>query len=308
MAMTGKTVLVTGANQGIGKETAKALAAMGAHVVLVCRNAEKGREATREISQAGGSAELLVADLATQAEVRRVAAEFRAKHATLDVLVNNAGVLVTERRITRDGIEETLAINHLASFLLTHELLEPLHAAAAAGREHGTSARIVNVASRAHVRAKPNLNDLQFSRGYSMTRVYGHSKLLNVLFTYELARRLAGANITANCLHPGVIASGFARTYGGLTAALARLVSPLLLTPEQGAKTSIFLASSPEVEGVTGRYFSDCRAVRSSSASYDVGAQAELWARSTRLVGLTADGGHGESSLWATIGKPSSTS
>ena len=305
--MKGKTVLVTGANQGIGRETAKSLAAKGAHVVLVCRNAARGEEATREITSAGGSAELLVADLGAQAEVRRVAAEFRAKHAALDVLVNNAGVLVTERRITRDGVEETLAVNHLAYFLLTHELLEPLHAAAAAGRPRGVSARVVNVASRAHLRAKPNLADLQFSRGYSMSKVYSHSKLLNVLFTYELARRLEGANITANCLHPGVIASGFARTDGGLTAALARLVSPLLLTPAEGAKTSIYLASSPEVEGVTGQYFSSCRAVRSSSASYDVGAQAELWARSARLVGLTGEGGRGESSLWAAIGKESAT-
>ncbi len=201
--MKGKTVLVTGANQGIGKETAKALAAKGAHMVLVCRNAEKGRDATREITDAGGSAELLVADLGAQAEVRRVAAEFRAKHAKLDVLVNNAGVLVTERRITRDGVEETLAVNHLAYFLLTHELLEPLHAAAAAGRSSGVSARIVNVASRAHVRAKPNLGDLQFSRGYSMSKVYGHSKLLNVLFTYEARAAARGREHHRQLSAPG---------------------------------------------------------------------------------------------------------
>ncbi len=293
MSMAGKVVLVTGANQGIGKETAKALAARGAHVVLVCRNAEKGRAATAEITGAGGAAELLVADLSSQAEVRRVAAEFRARHPVLDVLVNNAGVLVTERRTTRDGLEETLALNHLAYFLLTRELMAPLEAARAA--------RVVNVASRAHLRARPNLADLQFSRGYSMTRAYAHSKLLNVLFTYELARRLEGSPITANCLHPGVIASGFARTDGGLPALLARLARPFLLTPAEGARTSIYLASSPEVEGVSGRYFDKCKAVRSSSASYDVGAQRELWELSSRLVGGPAGV---ESSLWANIGKP----
>lgn len=290
MTMRDKTVLVTGANQGIGRETARALAKLGARVLLVCRNAEKGRIATEEIVRAGGLAELFVADLSHQSDVRRVAREVKEKHPVLDVLVNNAGVLVTERRVTKDGIEETLALNHLGYFLLTHELLEPLLAA--------KSARIVNVASRAHARAKLRFEDLQFSRGYSMMGAYAHSKLLNVLFTYELARRLEGTNVTANCLHPGVVASGFAQTYGGAVAMLAKLARPFLLSTEEGAKTQIYLASSPEVEGVSGRYFDKCRAIRSSSASYDVSAQKKLWEMSEVLVFIQ------DKSLYRIHGKP----
>jgi NAD(P)-dependent dehydrogenase (short-subunit alcohol dehydrogenase family) len=289
MAMNDKTVVVTGANQGIGRVTAKELARMGARVALVCRNAEKGQAVVREIEAAGGKAELVVADLSIQDEVRKAGRELREKLETIDVLVNNAGVLVTERRVTKDGIEETLALNHLAYFLLTHELLEPLTKA--------KSARIVNVSSRAHLRAKPNLDDIQFSRGYSMITAYSHSKLLNVLFTYELARRLEGTNVTANCLHPGVIASGFAQTYGGFVATLAKLARPFLMTTEEGAKTQIYLASSPEVAGVTGRYFDRCKAVRSSSASYDVDTQTRLWEISEKLVFVR------DKSLWGTYAK-----
>ena len=158
-------------------------------------------------------------------------------------------------------------------------------------------ARIVNVSSRAHLRAKPNLDDIQFSRGYSMITAYSHSKLLNVLFTYELARRLEGSNVTANCLHPGVIASGFAQTYGGFVATLAKLARPFLMTTEEGAKTQIYLASSPEVEGVTGRYFDRCKAIRSSSASYDVETQRRLWDLSEKLVFVR------DKSLWGTYAK-----
>ncbi len=289
MTMKGKIVVVTGANQGIGKVTAAELARQGARVLLVCRNAAKGKEAMNEILASGGEAELVIADLSSQAQVRAAAAEIKSRHERLDVLVNNAGVLVPERRSTVDGVEETLALNHLAYFLLTHELMDLLRAAG--------KARIVNVSSAIHRRARPNFDDIQFSRGSAMFKVYGHSKLLNILFTYELARRLEGTGITANCLHPGAIGSGFGQTYGGLIAWFVRLGRPFLLTPEQGARTSIYLASSPEVEGVTGKYYDKCKAVRSNDISYDRDAQKRLWEISEKLVGIRED------SLWARIAK-----
>jgi NAD(P)-dependent dehydrogenase (short-subunit alcohol dehydrogenase family) len=277
--MQGKTVLVTGANQGIGKATAIALARKGAHVVIVARNADKGRAALAEVQSAAGEvgAELIVADLSSQQQVRRAADEYKAKHDRLDVLVNNAGVFVPERHVTADGLEETFALNHLGYFLLTQELLPVLKAS-------GPS-RIVNVASEAHRGARMQWEDLQYERRpYKGMRAYGQSKLDNILFTYELARRLEGTKVTANCLHPGVIASGFGQTYGGAFSVLLKLGRPFLLTTEEGARTSIYLASSPEVEGVTGKYFSKCRPVRSNAVSYDEPSQRKLWAISEELV------------------------
>lgn len=277
--MQGKTVLVTGGNQGIGKATAIALARKGARVVIVARSADKGRAALGEVQAAAPrrDAELLVADLASQHEVRRLAAEFRARHRRLDVLVNNAGVFVPERHTTVDGLEETFAVNHLAPFLLTTELLDLLEAAA--------PARVVTVSSDVHRGAHLQWDDLQFSsRKYGGFRAYGQSKLANVLFTYELARRLAGAGVTANTLHPGVIASGFGQTYPGAMAFLVKMMRPFFSTAEEGAATSVYLATSPEVEGVTGQYFTKSKAVRSSAVSYDEAAQGKLWALSLELV------------------------
>ena len=277
--MQGKTVLVTGANQGIGKATAIALAQQGARVVIVARNPDKGTAALADIHAASGrdDAELIVADLSSQAEVRRAAAEFRARHDRLHVLVNNAGVYVPERHTTVDGLEETFALNHLGYFLLTRELLPVLRASA--------PARIVNVSSEAHRHAHMRWDDLLFERHhYRGFKAYGQSKLANVLFTYELARRLEGTGVTANCLHPGVIASGFGQTYGGAMSLLVKIGRPFLLTPEQGARTSIYLASSPEVEGVTGKYFSKSRPVRSNGLSYCQPAQEKLWALSEEMV------------------------
>ncbi|HEY3820438.1 MAG TPA: SDR family oxidoreductase [Polyangiaceae bacterium] len=276
--MQGKTVLVTGANQGIGKATAIALAAKGAHVVMVARNAEKGRAALAEVEAAGtAGAELIVADLSSQDQVRRAAAELKAKHRRLDVLVNNAGVFVPERHTTVDGLEETFALNHLGYFLLTRELLDVLQAT--------PGARIVNVSSDAHRSAKMHWDDLQFERTpYRGFKVYGQSKLANVLFTYELARRLEGTGVTANCLHPGVIASGFGQTYGSAVSVLIKLARPFLLNTEEGARTSVYLASSPEVAGVTGKYFSKCKPVKSNRVSYDVQSQQKLWSLSEQLV------------------------
>jgi NAD(P)-dependent dehydrogenase (short-subunit alcohol dehydrogenase family) len=280
--MQGKTVLVTGANQGIGKATAIALAKEGAHVVIVARNADKGRAALAEIEAAGtGGAELIVADLGSQAQVRRAASEYRAKHDRLDVLVNNAGVFVPERHVTVDGLEETFAVNHLAPFLLTHELLPVLQAT--------PKARIVNVSSDVHKGAKMQWDDVQFERhGYRGMRAYAQSKLANVLFTYELARRLEGTGLTTNCLHPGVIASGFAQTYGGAMSVLVKIARPFFGTTEEGARTSVYLASSPEVEGVTSKYFSKCKALRSNAVSYDEPSQKKLWAISEELVRVKA--------------------
>jgi NAD(P)-dependent dehydrogenase (short-subunit alcohol dehydrogenase family) len=277
--MQGKTVLVTGANQGIGKATALALAQQGARVVLLSRSDEKGRKAVADIQAATGSkdVELLVADLSSLEEVRRAAAEFKQRHDRLHVLVNNAGVLVPSRRVTVDGFEETFAINHLAYFLLTRELLDVLNAAA--------PARVVNVSSAAHQAGRMQWDDLQFAQQpYLQWRAYGQSKLANVLFTYELARRLDPAKVTANVLHPGVIASGFGQTYGGATAFFVRLAHPFFASPEAGARTSVYLASSPEVAGVTGKYFAKCKAVKSSADSYDEAAQKKLWALSEEMT------------------------
>ncbi|HEY1695302.1 MAG TPA: SDR family oxidoreductase [Polyangiaceae bacterium] len=280
--MQAKTVVVTGANQGIGKAAAVALAAKGARVVLVARNREKGERARAEVEAAGaGGAELVVADLSSQAEVRRAAAEIKRKHDRLDVLVNNAGVFVPERHATADGLEETFALNHLGYFLLTRELLELL-------RESGAS-RIVNVSSEAHRGARMHWDDLQFERSkYGGFKAYGQSKLANVLFTYELARRLEGTKVTANCLHPGVIGSGFGQTYGGAMSVLVKIARPFMLTPEEGARTTVYLASSPDVEGVSGKYFSKCKPVRSNALSYDEPSQHKLWALSEELVKVTA--------------------
>ncbi len=276
--MQGKTVLVTGANQGIGKATAIALAAKGAHVVLVARNADKGRAALAEVKAAGsGGAELIVADLSSQEQVRRAAAELKSNHSRLDVLVNNAGVFVPERHTTVDGLEESFALNHLGYFLLTRELLDVLQAS--------PEARIVNVSSEAHRSARMRWDDLQFERTpYRGFKAYGQSKLANVLFTYELARRLEGTAVTVNCLHPGVIASGFGQTYGSAVSVLVKLARPFLLSTEDGARTSVYLASSPEVAGVTGKYFSKCKPVKSNAASYDVPSQQKLWSLSEQLV------------------------
>jgi NAD(P)-dependent dehydrogenase (short-subunit alcohol dehydrogenase family) len=273
--MQGKTVLVTGANQGIGKATAIGLARLGAKVVLLCRNESKGNAALEEVrgEAKGDGPELLLGDFARLADVRRAAADFRRSHDRLDVLVNNAGLIVPTWRATADGIEETFAVNHLAPFVLTNELLELLEATAHA---HG-EARIVNVSSRAHKGGTMNWEDLELKEGYRSFRAYSQSKLANILFTYELSRRLEGTHVTANCLHPGVIASGFGQTYKGTFSMLVRLAKPFLASTDEGAKTSIYLASSPEVRGVGGRYFVKCKPTRSSQVSYDPASWTRLW-------------------------------
>lgn len=283
-----RTVVVTGASSGIGRATAAALAARGDRVLMVARDRARGAAAEREVQAGaaaagrGGSAEVLYADLSQQAEVRRLADEVRARAPRLDVLVNNAGAYFDSRRVTEDGIEATLALNHVAYFLLTTLLLDPLRAAGAATGD----ARVVVVASDAHerVRALP-LDDLQLVRNWSPIRAYGLSKLANVMFAYALARRLAGTGVVSNSLHPGVIASGFASGEGGVFGVLFKLGRPFMLSPEKGARTSVFLASDPTIAGATGGYYKKARARRSSGPSYDVAAQEALWTATEQMVG-----------------------
>ncbi len=276
--LDGKVALVTGATSGIGRVTARELAARGAMTLLVARSRDKGEDTLKEIRRATGNDRLglFVADLASQAEVRRVAGEIRGRTERLHVLVNNAGAIYTERSLSPDGIELTFALNHLGYFLLTRELLPLLRASA--------PARIVNVASTAHLRGRMDWDDLNGERGYSTWKAYGQSKLANILFTRELARRLAGSGITANALHPGVIATGFGRNNRGLFRLMMQVGAPFLSNPEKGARTSVYLASSPEVEGVTGKYFSDCREVEPSRAARDDADAGRLWDLSERLT------------------------
>lgn len=276
--MIGKICLVTGATSGIGQVTALELARMGATVVIVARSRERS-EATKAkiVAQTGNpSVEIILADLAELAAVRRAAEEFRARYDRLDVLVNNAGLYLDKRTLSADGLELTFAVNHLAPFLLTHELLEPLRAVKAA--------RIVTVSSGAHMGGRGRFDDLRAEKGYMGFAAYAESKLANILFTYELARRIDGSGMTANCLHPGAVQTGFASGTGGIFGGIFGLARPFMLTPEQGAETSIYLASSPEVEGVNGKYFAKRRPQTTSMVSYDRALQAKLWALSEQVA------------------------
>lgn len=288
--MAGRTVLVTGGTGGIGLATARRLAGLGARVGIVGRDASRAESAATSIRTAGGRVDVFVADLSVQHEVRSLAEEVLTAYPRLDVLVNNVGGYWATRHVTADGLERTFAVNHLAPFLLTHLLLDRLRASA--------PARVVTVSSGAQAMGRMDLDDLQGARGYSGQRAYSQSKLANVMFTYELARRLAaleGPAVTANALHPGVVRTSFGQEDSGTwMRRLLPLVRPLMKSPERGADTSVRLASSPELEGVSGRYFVGGRARRSSRASYDTEVAARLWrvsatARRHRAV-LTARG------------------
>lgn len=277
-AMAGKQVLITGGNSGIGLETAVGLARLGATVSIVSRDRARGEAAVDEIRRRGAADDvrLFVADLSARREVRRLAADVDAALPRLDVLVNNAGAIVGEHRLTEDGLETTFAVNHLAYFLLTQLLLDKLRASA--------PSRIVNVASNAHRRTTFDISDLQFERGYNSWKAYCSSKFANIIFTYELAHRLEGTGVTVNCLHPGVVATNFGRSGTGLFRLLVGFVRPLLINSERGAATSIYLASSPEVEGVTGKYFVNSREARSTDQTYDRDLWHRLWEESERLT------------------------
>jgi len=278
--MGGKTVLITGGTSGIGKATAVAVAAMGADVVVVGRNPERGEAAVEEIrAQSHGEAvELILADLSVQSEVRRLADEFQERHDRLDVLANNAGLVQSKRTETEDGIETTLAINHLAPFLLTNLLLERL--------EESAPSRVITVSSEAQRWGNMDFEDIQSTRKYRGFPVYGMTKLANIMFTYELAERLKGTGVTANCLHPGPVSTNFGKNNGGPMALFFRLGKPFMRSPEQGADTLIWLAVSLDVEGVSGKYFSDRKEIEAKEIAYDEGARRRLWEVSEDLTGL----------------------
>jgi len=288
--MQGKTVVVTGGNSGMGFETAAALATMGARVLVTARNADKGRAAIAALAQRTGGegrCQLVVFDLADLSSVRRGAAEILDVAPRLDVLVNNAGAVLSERAETVDGLEATFATNHLGPFLLTNLLLERIRAS-------GPS-RIVNVASTAHAAARQGIpfDDLQSEHRYAGMRVYGQSKLANILFTLELARRLEGSGVTANSLHPGTVRTGYGADGDarGLLALGIKIAGPFFLSPAKGARTSIYLASSPEVAGVSGEYFVKCRPKEPRRWAQDPDAARRLWQVSEELVGLAPQGG-----------------
>jgi NAD(P)-dependent dehydrogenase (short-subunit alcohol dehydrogenase family) len=277
----GSTVLVTGGTGGIGLATATGLARLGARVGVVGRSAARGAAAADAVRREVPSARVDVfeADLSSQSEVRRLAAEVRAAYPRLDVLVNNVGGYWAHRHVTVDGLEHTFALNHLAPFLLTHELRDLLAASA--------PARVVTVSSGAQAMGRIDFADLQGERAYSGQRAYNQSKLANVLFTYELARRLEGTGVTATVLHPGVVRTAFGHEDSGRWMRLMLpLVRPFMKTPEQGAATSIHLASSSEVARVSGAYFADRQAKRSARSSYDRDLAARLWDVSSSLVGI----------------------
>ena len=279
--MQGKTVLVTGGTGGIGRATAEALARLGTRVGIVGRDRTRAERAAEEIRRAADreAVDVFVADMSSQAEVRRLAEEVLAAYPRLDVLVNNVGGYWAHRHTTDDGLEHTFALNHLAPFLLTNLLLQRLTTS-------GPS-RVVTVSSGAQAMGRIDFDDLQGVARYSGQRAYNQSKLANVLFTYELARRVEGTGVSANVLHPGVVATAFGQEDSGRWMRLMLpVVRPFMKTPEQGAATSVHLASSPEVEGVSGRYFAGSRPKRSSRRSYDRDVALQLWDVSAQLTGL----------------------
>jgi retinol dehydrogenase 14 len=278
-----KVCLITGATSGIGKATAMGLASMGASVVMVGRDRGRGEAALAEIKEksANVSVHLLLANLSSQEEIHRLADEFKEAYPRLDVLINNAGVFRSERTTTPDGLETTFAVNHLAHFLLTDLLLDVLKASA--------PSRIVNVSSGDHSNGTIDFDDLQGEKGYKGAKAYSQSKLANVLFTYELAWRLEGTGVSANCLHPGAgIRTNFGSGVSGVLGFTVRALKPLMKSPEKGAETSIYLASSPEVEGLSSRYFAKKAGARSSVVSHDERLARRLWEVSEDLTNLPA--------------------
>jgi NAD(P)-dependent dehydrogenase (short-subunit alcohol dehydrogenase family) len=278
--MKGKTVLITGATSGIGRETAIGLADMGARLVILARNEEKTRTVMDEIRSKTGNEELdhIRCDLASLEDVRRAADTFRSRYSRLDVLIDNAGLVNGRRIVTVDGYEHTFQVNHLSHFLLTNLLLDVL--------KGGAPSRVVVVSSAAHSGAHLDFGDLMMEKSYSAFKAYGRSKLANILFCFELARRLNGTGVTANCLHPGVVRTNFGHDLSGAVKVFFPMAYPFMISAKKGAVTSIYLASAPELEMVTGKYFSKKRVVPSSPESTDQETERRLWEVSAKLTGL----------------------
>jgi NAD(P)-dependent dehydrogenase (short-subunit alcohol dehydrogenase family) len=278
--MTGKVCLITGGNSGIGKATALALAKLNASVVIVSRDKDKGEATIIEIKSKSGNRNVyeMTADLSSQDSVRELAHDFKGRYKRLHVLINNAGIFLPKRIQTVDGLETTFATNHLGHFLLTNLLLDVLKANA--------PSRIINITSSAHRGTEMNFDDLQAEKKYSGYHAYSQSKLANVLFTYQLAKRLDGTGVTVNCLHPGVVRTGFGKDVTGLMSILVRIGSPFMMSPEKSARAAIYLATSPELEGVTGKHFSRGKEEKSSTESYDAASAERLWSVSAELVKL----------------------
>jgi NAD(P)-dependent dehydrogenase (short-subunit alcohol dehydrogenase family) len=279
-----RIAVVTGATNGIGKETALGLARAGTRLILVGRNAEKGSRVVAELAEKSGNGniEFLTADLSSQAEIRRLSDELHRKLTRIDILVNNAGGFFDKRLTTADGLEMTFAFNHLGYFLLTNLLLDLV-------KKSGQGARIVNVSSRAHASGRIDFDDLQAEKKYSGWGAYANSKFANVLFTFALARRLKGTGITANCLHPGFVNSGF----GGGTGFMAVVLQAskiFAISPVKGAETSLYLALDSEVEGETGGYYGKKKFETPQKAAYDIALQDRLWEESERLTKLAPTG------------------
>ena len=273
-----KNIIVTGGSTGIGIESARALADMGASVWIVGRGESKTKQAIESIKQSTGNGHVdyFIADLTSIASIKEVSRMILSRLDHLDVLLNNAGAIFMQRQISVDGFEMTFALNHINYFLLTRLLLDLI--------KNTAKARIVNVSSAGHRSGHVDFSDLQSNNNYNPMRVYGTSKLMNILFTYELASRMAGTGITVNALHPGLVRSNFGKSNGGIMVSIFKLLHLGAISVAEGAKTSVFLASSPEVEGVTGKYFDKCKAVNSSKESYDKDVAIRLWEETERLI------------------------
>ncbi|MFX1559275.1 MAG: SDR family oxidoreductase [Promethearchaeota archaeon] len=279
--MKDKVVIVTGSNSGIGKETALALAEKGATVVTVVRNQELGKQACETIVTETGneSVDMMLCDLSSMSTIRKFAEEFKSKYDRLDVLINNAGAVFSKRQVTSEGFECTLAVNYLAPFLLTHELLPLLKTSA--------PSRVINLSSGLASRSELNLDDLQSKSGYKSRKVYGSAKLMIEMFTYEMARRLENTGVSVNAVLPGFVATNLGRSSGSLSSRIMfGMMKPFQLSPKEGAETSVYVASSPELDGVTGKCFRKCEVTTTSEISYDVEKQKLLWNKTTELLGL----------------------